>query len=75
MLNGPATSRMAAQPDGKLRAPLETNVPAVFAVGDVRSGSVKRVDGANGLERGKPFFIFFADHFVHAEKMLISFEI
>src|SRR5678815_109268 len=29
-------------------APLETNVPGVFAVGDVRSGSVKRVGGAIG---------------------------
>jgi len=29
-------------------APLESNVPGVFAVGDVRSGSVKRVGGAIG---------------------------
>ncbi len=29
-------------------APLETTVPGVFAVGDVRSGSVKRVGGAIG---------------------------
>jgi hypothetical protein len=28
--------------------PLESNVPGVFAVGDVRSGSVKRVGGAIG---------------------------
>ncbi len=35
-------------PEGKLRAPLETNVSGVFAVGDVRSGSVKRVGGAIG---------------------------
>jgi thioredoxin reductase (NADPH) len=28
--------------------PLETSVPGVFAVGDVRSGSVKRVGGAIG---------------------------
>ena len=27
---------------------LETNVPGIFAVGDVRSGSVKRVGGAIG---------------------------
>jgi thioredoxin reductase (NADPH) len=27
---------------------LETSVPGVFAVGDVRSGSVKRVGGAIG---------------------------
>jgi len=29
-------------------APLETNIPGLFAVGDVRSGSVKRVGGAIG---------------------------
>ncbi len=29
-------------------AALETNVPGVFAIGDVRSGSVKRVGGAIG---------------------------
>ena len=29
-------------------SPLESNVPGVFAVGDVRSGSVKRVGGAIG---------------------------
>ncbi len=29
-------------------APLESNVPGLFAVGDVRSGSVKRVGGAIG---------------------------
>ena len=29
-------------------ASLETSVPGVFAVGDVRSGSVKRVGGAIG---------------------------
>ena len=29
-------------------APLETSIPGVFAVGDVRSGSVKRVGGAIG---------------------------
>jgi thioredoxin reductase (NADPH) len=28
--------------------PLETSVPGVFAVGDVRAGSVKRVGGAIG---------------------------
>lgn len=33
---------------GMRRAPLETCVPGVFAVGDVRSGSVKRVGGAIG---------------------------
>jgi thioredoxin reductase (NADPH) len=30
------------------RLPLETNLPRVFAIGDVRSGSVKRIGGAIG---------------------------
>jgi len=30
------------------RLPLETSVPGVFAIGDVRAGSVKRVGGAIG---------------------------
>jgi thioredoxin reductase (NADPH) len=34
--------------DGQSSSPLETSVPGVFAVGDVRSGSVKRVGGAIG---------------------------
>ena len=34
--------------DGQSVSPLETSVPGVFAVGDVRSGSVKRVGGAIG---------------------------
>nr|WP_249142145.1 FAD-dependent oxidoreductase [Bradyrhizobium diazoefficiens] len=33
---------------GRPVAPLETSVPGVFAVGDVRAGSVKRVGGAIG---------------------------
>ncbi|MBI5318531.1 FAD-dependent oxidoreductase [Bradyrhizobium sp.] len=33
---------------GDRPAPLQTSVPGVFAVGDVRSGSVKRVGGAIG---------------------------
>jgi thioredoxin reductase (NADPH) len=33
---------------GYVPAPLESSVPGVFAVGDVRSGSVKRVGGAIG---------------------------
>ena len=33
---------------GHRPAALESNVPGVFAVGDVRSGSVKRVGGAIG---------------------------
>jgi thioredoxin reductase (NADPH) len=35
-------------PGGGVRLPLEGSVPGVFAVGDVRSGSVKRVGGAIG---------------------------
>jgi thioredoxin reductase (NADPH) len=40
----------AAAKDGAPRqpAPLESSIPGVFAVGDVRSGSVKRVGGAIG---------------------------
>jgi thioredoxin reductase (NADPH) len=34
--------------DGPAASALETSVPGVFAVGDVRSGSVKRVGGAIG---------------------------
>jgi thioredoxin reductase (NADPH) len=33
---------------GSPRSPLESSVPGVFAVGDARSGSVKRVGGAIG---------------------------
>ncbi len=42
---GQATTSCAA---GHVPAPLESSVPGVFAVGDVRSGSVKRVGGAIG---------------------------
>jgi thioredoxin reductase (NADPH) len=43
------TGDSAATPvDGSYRAPLESAVAGVFAVGDVRSGSVKRVGGAIG---------------------------
>jgi thioredoxin reductase (NADPH) len=34
--------------EGQLASALQTSVPGVFAVGDVRSGSVKRVGGAIG---------------------------
>jgi thioredoxin reductase (NADPH) len=42
------TGAQSEQNQGKLVPPLETSVPGVFAVGDVRSGSVKRVGGAIG---------------------------
>jgi thioredoxin reductase (NADPH) len=45
VLTGHATASLAAT---HVPAPLESNVPGVFAVGDVRSGSVKRVGGAIG---------------------------
>ena len=38
----------ADRPAGRPAAALESSVPGVFAVGDVRSGSVKRVGGAIG---------------------------
>ena len=34
--------------DGTMRLPLETSIPGVFAVGDVRAGSIKRVATAVG---------------------------
>jgi thioredoxin reductase (NADPH) len=42
------TGAQSEQNQGRLVAPLETSVPGVFAVGDVRSGSVKRVGAAIG---------------------------
>ena len=44
------TGEAAAAPgaDRMLPAPLESSIPGVFAVGDLRSGSVKRVGGAIG---------------------------
>ncbi len=45
VLTGQATASLSA---GYVPAPLESSVPGVFAVGDVRSGSVKRVGGAIG---------------------------
>ncbi|MDE2329704.1 MAG: FAD-dependent oxidoreductase [Bradyrhizobium sp.] len=42
------TGAQAATARGDLASGLETSVPGVFAVGDVRSGSVKRVGGAIG---------------------------
>jgi thioredoxin reductase (NADPH) len=45
VLTGPAAAEAAG---AYLPATLEASVPGVFAVGDVRSGSVKRVGGAIG---------------------------
>jgi thioredoxin reductase (NADPH) len=45
VLTGAAANMPA---DGFQPAPLETSIAGVFAVGDVRSGSVKRVGGAIG---------------------------
>jgi len=45
LTGGAAMSSVAANP---CPLPLETNVPGVFAVGDVRAGSIKRVGGAIG---------------------------
>ncbi|MDH2342816.1 FAD-dependent oxidoreductase [Bradyrhizobium sp. SSUT18] len=42
------TGAQSEQNQGRLVSPLETSVPGVYAVGDVRSGSVKRVGGAIG---------------------------
>ncbi len=42
------TGAQCKQAEGQLVSALETSVPGVFAVGDVRSGSVKRVGGAIG---------------------------
>jgi thioredoxin reductase (NADPH) len=42
------TGNECASRSDALSAPLESNVPGVFAVGDVRSGSVKRVGAAIG---------------------------
>src|SRR6185436_3115778 len=43
------TGAAAAKDDARRQpAPLESSIPGVFAVGDVRSGSVKRVGGAIG---------------------------
>jgi thioredoxin reductase (NADPH) len=44
---GAAVTR-CARADGREPAPLESSIAGVFAVGDVRSGSVKRVGGAIG---------------------------
>jgi thioredoxin reductase (NADPH) len=42
------TGEQCRKGEGALASALQTSVPGVFAVGDVRSGSVKRVGGAIG---------------------------
>ncbi len=42
------TGRAVQRPSDVDPAPLESSIPGVFAVGDVRAGSVKRVGGAIG---------------------------
>jgi thioredoxin reductase (NADPH) len=42
------TGARCKKSEGQSVSPLQTSVPGVFAVGDVRSGSVKRVGGAIG---------------------------
>jgi thioredoxin reductase (NADPH) len=42
------TGAQGKESDGRPATALETSIPGVFAVGDVRSGSVKRVGGAIG---------------------------
>jgi len=48
VLTGPSAARGGDAPPARAPAPFETSVPGAFAVGDVRSGSVKRVAGAVG---------------------------
>ena len=46
--NGFVVAGASAQTGATVPIPLQSNVQAVFAVGDVRSGSVKRVGAAIG---------------------------
>jgi thioredoxin reductase (NADPH) len=50
VLTGTEVPSHAPRPNNRLGSPmpLETSIPAVFAIGDVRSGSVKRVGAAIG---------------------------
>ena len=43
-----STTRASCAPAATSQSPLETSLPGVFAIGDVRSGSVKRVAAAVG---------------------------
>lgn len=51
---------------GHAPAPLEANIPGLFAVGDVRSGSVKRVGGAIG--EGAAVVAMIHQHLAAAER-------
>jgi len=48
ILTGDAAAREPWPAFGRRALPLETSVPGVFAIGDVRSGSIKRVAAAVG---------------------------
>jgi thioredoxin reductase (NADPH) len=48
VLAGPDSAASHLWPAGRAPQPYETTVPGIFAVGDVRSGSVKRVASAVG---------------------------
>jgi thioredoxin reductase (NADPH) len=50
VLTGTEVPSYAPRPSNRLGSPmpLETSIPAVFAIGDVRAGSVKRVGAAIG---------------------------
>jgi thioredoxin reductase (NADPH) len=48
ILTGSALPKRAAESPPRDPMPLETSVPGVFAIGDVRAGSVKRVGAAIG---------------------------
>jgi thioredoxin reductase (NADPH) len=43
-----ATGAPVQTADGRAPVALESSVPGVYAIGDVRSGSVKQVGGASG---------------------------
>ena len=48
ILTGADVAEDPHEPIGRIRLPLESSRPGVFAVGDARSGSVKRVASAVG---------------------------
>jgi len=48
VVTGAQCGKRKGEGEGRPASALETSVPGVFAVGDVRSGSVKRVGGAIG---------------------------